>query len=85
MILVQPVLNRHITKIITIDIMNNEKVIVINQHAGQFVKNIHTSRNPRDLTCNLAVEAWDFKTVQNAKDYIDEAGFKNMVILRLVD
>ena len=60
----------------------NDRVVILNQTIGKFIKHIFTPMGPREFTTYLVAEAYDFQTVEKAQEWAEQSGFPNLVILK---
>jgi len=59
----------------------NERIIIFSEIDRKFIKDIYSSV-PKELTTYLVAEAYDFKSIEKAQEWIEQSGFPNLVILK---
>lgn len=65
------------------DGVNNQKIILFSRNARYFIKSKLAYQNPQEIFCDSPENAFNFQTIEKAKEFINESGFMSLTILIL--
>lgn len=61
-----------------------EKIVLFNRITLRFIKNASAYPGPTELFCENPDDAYDFKSVEKAKDWAEQSGFQLLATLEYI-
>lgn len=63
--------------------VNNQKIVLFSKNARYFIKSVSAYQNPKEFFCDSPENAFNFQTIEKAKEFINESGFMSLTVLIL--